>query len=136
VLPAPIRAEATPITEPGTPRRAKGPPDLWLIQTLLDAGSITDAQGADRRGVDRGSARQAAVHRGHVTDEQVVAQLSERFDVGIADLSVRDSQVAALHPESVARKYQVVALGADDRCLGVATAAPRDRAVLRRTRMA
>ncbi len=103
-----------------------GPSDLWLIQTLLDAGALTSAQAADLRAVADGSAWQAAVGRGYLTDPLILAHLSTRFKVGIADLSALDSRVAALVPESIARKYQIVALGADDRRIRIATGDPRD----------
>ena len=122
---ASTRAGSETITEPGAPAEAR-PVDRWLIQTLLDAGSISDPQASELRAARGPSIWQAAVERGFLTDEQILDHLAARFKVAIADLSTVDSRVATLLPESIARKYLIVAVGADDRVIRVAASDPRD----------
>jgi type IV pilus assembly protein PilB len=113
---------------PQTPARGL-PRDLWLARTLSEASLLTPVQLAEYQAVGAGSVWEAAVSDGQVTDVQILQALSTRFRVPIADLSAVDPRVATLLPESVARKYQIVAMGADERKILIASADPRDLAL-------
>ncbi|MFN0179487.1 MAG: ATPase, T2SS/T4P/T4SS family [Gemmatimonadales bacterium] len=113
----------------GPPARAAGPADLWLAQTLADAGVLTAAQAERARQTEGSSLWKSIVGSGLATDQQILDAISIRFKVPVADLSGIDARVAALLPEHLARKYQVIALGADDRLIRIAAADPRDLAL-------
>ncbi len=110
------------------PSAGQGPQDLWLIEPLVSAGVLTPAQAAELRSVERESIWLGTVARGYAVNRQILETISIRFKVPVADLSGLDARVATLLPESLARKYQIVAIGADDRLIRIATADPRDLA--------
>ncbi len=113
---------------PAPPTAGQGPKDLWLIEPLVSAGVITSAHATELRTVERESIWLGIVSRGYAVNRQILEAISIRFKVPVADLSSLDARVAALLPESLARKYQIVAIGADDRLIRIATADPRDLA--------
>jgi type IV pilus assembly protein PilB len=109
----------------------KPPPDLWLAQTLQDAGLLLGVQAEEvRQGEREGEAGHSvwerAVHRGYASDDAIVQALAAQFKVKAADLATADLRASALLPESVARKHRVVPVAADDRSITLATADPRD----------
>jgi type IV pilus assembly protein PilB len=109
----------------------KPPPDLWLAQTLQDAGLLLGVQAeevrqGERDGEDGRSVWERAVQRGYASDDAIVQALAARFKLTPADLATADLRASALLPESVARKHRVVSLAADDRTITLATADPRD----------
>ena len=109
----------------------KPPPDLWLAQTLLDAGIVLGVQAEELRQVEHdgeegGTVWERAVKRGYATDERIVQALAAQFKIPAADLATADLRASALLPEAVARKHRVVPLAADDRTITLATADPRD----------
>jgi type II secretory ATPase GspE/PulE/Tfp pilus assembly ATPase PilB-like protein/CheY-like chemotaxis protein len=98
--------------------------DDWLIptlQTLLDAEQLTQL----REGAPE-SLWEAAVRRSLVSDDDILAALSARFRMPIADLTNVSPDAKALVPESLARKYRVLPLRATDAALDIATADPHD----------
>ncbi len=105
------------------------PKDFWLLQTITEAGLVTPAQAATLRASAGDSVWRAVVATGLVTDRQVLDAVSVRFKVAVADLSAVSTGVATLLPENLARKYQIVAVGADDRLIRIATSDPRDLAL-------
>ncbi len=106
----------------------QGPKDLWLIEPLVSAGVLTPTQGTELQSGERDSIWTGIVARGYAVDRQILETISIRFKVPVADLSGLDARVATLLPESLARKYLIVALGADGRVIRIATADPRDLA--------
>jgi type IV pilus assembly protein PilB len=108
----------------------KPPPDLWLAQTLQDAGLLLGTQAEEiRQGDGNGDGRsvwELAVQRGYASDDAIVQALAAQFKVRPADIAGADLRASALLPESVARKHRVVPLAADDRTITLATADPRD----------
>jgi type IV pilus assembly protein PilB len=116
---------------PGQAPGRKAPPDLWLAQTLQDAGLLLGVQAEEvrqgqREGEEGRSVWERAVQRGYASDEAIVQALAAQFKVKPADLGSADLRASALLPESVARKHRVVPLAADDRTITLATADPRD----------
>lgn len=103
--------------------------DQWLAATLTDAGLVPASVMDELLGTGAGSIWEAVVAAGTVTDQQILDAISIRFKVPVADLSGLEARVAALLPEHIARKYGVVAMGADDRLIRIATTDPRDLAL-------
>ena len=120
----PITAE---LPAPPSPT-GQGPKDLWLIEPLVSAGVLTSSQAEELQSTERDSVWTEIVARGYAVDRQILETISIRFKVPVADLSGLDARVATLLPESLARKYLIVALGADGRVIRIATADPRDLA--------
>ncbi|HLG05634.1 MAG TPA: ATPase, T2SS/T4P/T4SS family [Gemmatimonadales bacterium] len=103
--------------------------DVWLVQTLQDAGVLQADQAGEllRPGTIEGeSTWKRAVRQGLASDYSIVQALSSRFKVKPADLSSADARAAGLLPESIARKHLVLPLRADDRTITLATTDPRD----------
>ena len=103
--------------------------DSWLPQALLNAGVLQQEQVTQLRQAEPAEGETSwkrAVRNGFTSDYAIVQALVTRFKVKPADLGSADQRAAALLPESMARKYQVVALRADDRTITLATADPRD----------
>jgi hypothetical protein len=98
--------------------------DDWLLptlQSLVDAEQLTQL----REGAHE-SLWDAAVRRGLVSDDDILAALSARFRMPIADLSAVAPNAKELVPESLARKYRILPLRATDSALDIATADPHD----------
>jgi len=108
----------------------KQAPDLWLAQTLEEAGVLVTAQAEQvRKEADGGDGKSVwlrSVELGFTNDDTIVQTLADRFKVKHANLEGADLRASALLPESVARKHCVVPLSADDRTITLATADPRD----------
>ena len=94
----------------------------------MSAGVVNSTQAGELRSLEHDSIWAGTVARGYAVDRQILEVISIRFKVPVADLSGLDARVATLLPESLARKYQIVAIGADDRLIRIATADPRDLA--------
>jgi type IV pilus assembly protein PilB len=107
--------------------RAQAQTDEWLVQTLVDTG-IADRARAEALLLDCSGSTvwQRALDLGLGTDATIVAAVAGQFRVREADLATADPRLTALIPESLARKHHILALGADDRRIRIATADPRD----------
>ncbi len=107
--------------------RPQAQADEWLVKTLVDTG-IADRDRAAALLLDCTGATvwQRALDLGLGTDATIVAAIAGQYRVREADLASADPQLTALIPESLARKHHILALGADDRRIRVATADPRD----------
>ncbi len=101
-------------------------PDEWL------AGSLESILTGEQLAAIRGNAEpsstlwESAVRAKVATDDQILATLSERFRIKIADLAVADPGVRGTVPEQVARRYRIVPMRLTDSFLEVATANPFD----------
>jgi type II secretory ATPase GspE/PulE/Tfp pilus assembly ATPase PilB-like protein/CheY-like chemotaxis protein len=100
--------------------------DEWIAPTL--EGIV----GAERLEAMRASKTSAEslwdlmVLEGGVTDEQILAALSERFRLKLADLSQAERAARDLVPEQVARRYHILPVRVTDSFLEIATANPFD----------
>lgn len=101
--------------------------DAWLARTLEAAGVLSRVQ-ADEvlSGTAGETVWEAAVALGGATDDGILGAIATRYRIPVADLDRADPRAALLVPESLARKYRVVPLWADDRHIRLATADPRD----------
>ena len=98
--------------------------DDWLLPTLeglVDAPALVEL-----RQLVGDSLWDTAIKRNFVTDDAILAALSARFRMKIADLSAVSAQARDVVPESLARKYRVVPLQVTDSALDIATADPHD----------
>jgi type IV pilus assembly protein PilB len=101
-------------------------PDRWLGSYLIEAG-LVDADRLEALS-SAGSSRlwRAVVDAGLSTDAGLVAMLSQRFRLPVANVHEADRRAATVVPESVARKHHIVPLAVDERSVTIATADPRD----------
>jgi type IV pilus assembly protein PilB len=102
-----------------------GTDDSWLGAVLVANGVLTPRQAERLAARESGSLWTAAVSDG-ASDDAIVAAVSRAYRASPADLAAADSRTTTLIPETLARKYQVVPLAADDRIIRVATSDPRN----------
>lgn len=103
---------------------AKPARDEWILLTL--EGLLTPDQAEQLRSARVESYWAEAVQRGFVTDAKVLAALSRRFRMNVADVSQVSQQARELVPEQLVRRYRVLPLGISDSVLDIATADPHD----------
>jgi type II secretory ATPase GspE/PulE/Tfp pilus assembly ATPase PilB-like protein/ActR/RegA family two-component response regulator len=101
--------------------------DEWLVPTL-ETSVPEDAMTAIREAAEAGptSLWEQIVQRRLMTDDQVLAAISARFRLPLADLTMMDTKVRESVPEGVARKHNVLPLRITDSTLDAATANPFD----------
>src|SRR5437867_7981842 len=101
-------------------------PDEWLASSL--EGVVTPEQVAELRAkADPSRTLWETLVAGKITtDEQILAALSKRFRLKLADLSRLDPSVKEKVSEQVARRYRILPLCATDSYMEIATANPFD----------
>ncbi|MGD0483182.1 MAG: ATPase, T2SS/T4P/T4SS family [Gemmatimonadales bacterium] len=101
-------------------------PDEWLVAT------VTRMAGAETVARLRQSAQPTTTlwdlvtQNGHATEEQLLAAMSARSRVKLADLSKPDPRVKEVIPETLARRYHVLPLRVTDSYVELATSNPYD----------
>jgi type II secretory ATPase GspE/PulE/Tfp pilus assembly ATPase PilB-like protein/ActR/RegA family two-component response regulator len=101
-------------------------PDEWLVAT------VTRMVGEEMVARLRQSAQPSTTlwdlvtQNGHATEEQLLAAMSGRSRVKLADLSKPDPRVKEVIPEAIARRYHVLPLRVTDSYVEVATSNPYD----------
>ncbi|MBV6520616.1 MAG: Regulator of RpoS [Gemmatimonadaceae bacterium] len=98
--------------------------DDWLIptlETLLSAGDLAALKLEAPDGL-----WDAAVRGNLTTNADMLAALSRRFRLPVADLTGVSAAARALVPESLARKYRILPLNSTDTVLEIATSNPND----------
>jgi type II secretory ATPase GspE/PulE/Tfp pilus assembly ATPase PilB-like protein len=98
--------------------------DEWVLTTL--EGLVTPDHFAQLKAAREDSYWEAATRRGWTTDDAVLAALSKRFRMKVANLSMVSQQAKELVPEQLVRKYRVLPLQISDSILDIATADPHD----------
>src|SRR6266702_1580092 len=100
-------------------------PDEWLAHSL--EGVVTPELLVELREKAPPPARlwETLVAQKIASDEQILAALSTRFRLKLADLAHLDPAAKERVPEQVARRYHILPLRATDSYLEVATATPR-----------
>ncbi|HUL02056.1 MAG TPA: ATPase, T2SS/T4P/T4SS family [Gemmatimonadales bacterium] len=99
--------------------------DEWLVHSL--EGVLTPERLAELRA--KGTSRtlwEALVAEKVATNEQILAALSTRFRLKLADVQRLDPSVKEKVPEQLARRYRVLPLRVTDSYLELATANPFD----------
>src|SRR5437870_816924 len=101
-------------------------PDEWLARSL--EGVVTPELLVELRGKAPPPATlwETLVAQKIASDDQILAALSTRFRLKVADLAQLDPAAKERVPEQVARRYQILPLRATDSYLEVATANPFD----------
>ena len=101
-------------------------PDEWLARSL--EGVVTPELLVELREKAPAPARlwETLVAQKIASDEQILAALSTRFRLKLADLAHLDPAAKERVPEQVARRYHILPLRATDSYLEVATANPFD----------
>lgn len=115
----------------GPPTTIRSCRDGWLAAPLLAAGVLTSDRLAEADAASVEEIWPWVVARGWATSERIVEVLAERFALEVADLRLASPVLAALLPESVARRGGVVLVGATDTRSIVAASDPRDLALER-----
>ena len=98
--------------------------DDWILATL--EGLVEPSALEELRQLKAGSLWDAAIARNFATDDAILAALSARFRMKIADLSIASEKACEAVPESLARKFRIVPLKVTDSALDIATADPHD----------
>ncbi len=98
--------------------------DEWVLVTL--EGLVAPDQFAQLKAAREDSYWETATRRGYTTDDLILAELSKRFRMKIANLSLVSQQAKELVPEQLVRKYRVLPLQISDSILDIATADPHD----------
>ena len=98
--------------------------DDWLLPTL--EGLVAADALTELRQLKGASLWEGAVKRELVTDDELLAALSARFRMKVADLSSATPQARDLVPETLARRYRIIPLSSTDSALDIATADPND----------
>src|SRR6058998_3239517 len=103
-------------------------PDEWLVHSLSLEGVLTPERlTALRAKAPPGQTLwQALVAEKLATDEQILAGLSTRFRLKLADVHQLDVSVKEKVPEALARRYHILPMRITDSFLEVATANPFD----------
>src|SRR2546428_124369 len=101
-------------------------PDEWLARSL--EGVVTPELLVELRGKAPPPATlwETLVAQKIASDDQILAALSTRFRLKVADLAQLDPAAKERVPEQVARRYHILPLRATDSYLEVATANPFD----------
>src|SRR5438034_1808447 len=100
--------------------------DEWLVQSLeglVDAERLAELRG---KADPAKTLWETLVAAKTCTDEQILAKLSTRFRMKVADPGQIDPKVREAVPESLARRYRILPLRITDSFLEVATANPFD----------
>src|SRR5213596_1885116 len=101
-------------------------PDEWLVQSLeglVDVERLAELRG---KADPAKTLWETLVAAKTCTDEQILAKLSTRFRMKVADPGQIDPKVREAVPESLARRYRILPLRITDSFLEVATANPFD----------
>jgi len=101
-------------------------PDEWLVPTI--SAMITPEAVAGLRASAEPTATlwDIITAKNYATDDQILAALSKRCRIPVAQGPKPDAKVKEVIPEAVARRYHVVPLRATDSVLEIATSNPFD----------
>jgi len=101
-------------------------PDEWLVPTI-SAMITPEAVAALRAAAEPTSTLwELTTAKGYATDDQILAAMSKRCRVPVAENPKPEPKVKEVIPEAVARRYHIVPLRVTDSFLEVATANPFD----------
>ena len=101
-------------------------PDEWLVPTISAMITAEAVEGLRAAAEPTSTLWELTTAKGYATDDQILAAMSKRCRVPVAENAKPESKVKEVIPEAVARRYHVVPLRATDSLLEVATANPFD----------
>ena len=99
---------------------------------LVTQEQLTEAEGRAGAGASAKAVGLALYELGYLTDEELVRELAQEYDLEVVDLGnlTIPEAVVALLPESIARKHEVVPLAQGDGSVTVASFVPLEFDVL------
>ncbi len=103
---------------------AKTPRDEWLLPTL--EGLLSPEHFVQLKASHEDSLWEYVVRQKMATDDVILAALSKRFRMKVANIQQVSQQARELVPEQLVRKYRVLPLAISDSILDIATADPHD----------
>jgi len=103
-----------------------GFPDEWLVRSLEGVVTPERVEELRAKAGPSQSLWEALVSEKVATNEQILAALSARFRLKIADVQQINSDVKTTVPEALARRFKVLPVTVTDSYLEVATANPFD----------
>jgi type II secretory ATPase GspE/PulE/Tfp pilus assembly ATPase PilB-like protein/ActR/RegA family two-component response regulator len=101
-------------------------PDEWLVPTISAIITPETVDGLRAAAEPTSTLWDLVTSKGHATDDQILAALSKRCRVPVAEAPKPETRVKEVIPEAVARRYHIVPLKATDSLLEIATANPFD----------
>ncbi|MFI5208358.1 MAG: ATPase, T2SS/T4P/T4SS family [Gemmatimonadales bacterium] len=105
---------------------ARNFPDEWLVPTVtaLTSAETVEALRADAQATS--TLWDLVTAKGHATDDKLLEALAKRTRLKMADLSLRETKVKEMVPQSLAQRYRIVPMRATDSFLDIATSNPFD----------
>jgi len=101
-------------------------PDEWLVPTISAMITAEAVEGLRAAAEPTSTLWELTTAKGYATDDQILAAMSKRCRVPVAEHPKPEAKGKEVIPEAVARRYHVVPLRATDSLLEVATANPFD----------
>jgi len=105
---------------------ARNFPDEWLVPTVTALTSAETVEALRAEAQPTSTLWDLVTARGHATDDKLLEALAKRTRLKMADLSLRESKVKEMVPQSLAQRYRIVPLRATDSFLDIATSNPFD----------
>ncbi len=105
---------------------ARNFPDEWLVPTVAALVSAETVEALRAEAQPTSTLWDLVTAKKHATDDQLLQALASRTRLKMADLTLRDSKVKELVPQSLAQRYRIVPLRASDSFLDIATCNPFD----------
>lgn len=100
--------------------------DEWLSPTIEELIGTEKLEELRQGESETDSLWEAVVSGGQVSDEALLSNLSTRFRLKIADVSLSEKQAREIVSEQVARRYHILPIRITDSFLEIATANPFD----------
>ena len=100
--------------------------DEWLSPTIEELVGSEKLEELRQGESETDSLWEAVVAGEHVSDEALLSNLSTRFRLKIADVSLSEKQAREIVSEQVARRYHILPIRITDSFLEIATANPFD----------
>jgi type II secretory ATPase GspE/PulE/Tfp pilus assembly ATPase PilB-like protein/ActR/RegA family two-component response regulator len=101
-------------------------PDEWLVPTIAAMITPEAVDGLRAAAEPTSTLWELVTSKGYATDDQILAALSKRCRVPVAEPPEPDPRAKEILPEAVSRRYHIVPLRATDSLLEIATSNPFD----------
>ncbi|OYV67104.1 MAG: hypothetical protein B7Z72_10185, partial [Gemmatimonadetes bacterium 21-71-4] len=101
-------------------------PDEWLVPTIAAMISPEAVAGLRAAAEPTSTLWEMTTSKGYASDDQILAAMSKRCRVAVAESPKPEAKVREIIPEAVARRYHIVPLRATDSVLEIVTANPFD----------
>ena len=101
-------------------------PDEWLVPTVSAMITPEAVEGLRAAAEPTSTLWEMTTAKGYASDDEILAAMSKRCRVAVAESPKPEPNVKEIIPEAVARRYRIVPLRATDSMLEIATANPFD----------